>query len=323
MTTDRMGSLGPIRQVPVGAVGAGPYAITAGPDGALWITLVHAGQIARLDPAGRLDIHELDSPTCRPAQITTGPDGALWFTRPGDDRIGRTTPSGNVTELAQPTTNAMASMITTGPDRALWFTLNQAHAIGRLSVDGKAKIHPLPTPDAGPVGITATPDTVWFVEIAASQVGRINPNGWIEEFALPDRNAQPHAIVADPGQGCWLSEWGTSRIAHITTDGDVNEIALPASSEPHGLTIGPDGALWVALETGTITQVRDIESVSRMVYSVLLDAVAELESRNVAVTAGFRSTKQLLAGMPEPFTHRGRLPRGPRRAARRAPSAGR
>jgi len=34
-----------------------------------------------------------------------------------------------------------------------------------------------------------------------------------------------------------------------------------------------------------------------MVYSVMLDAVAELESRNIAVTTGFRNTKQLLAGM--------------------------
>ncbi len=34
-----------------------------------------------------------------------------------------------------------------------------------------------------------------------------------------------------------------------------------------------------------------------MVYSVMLDTIAELESRNVAVTAGFRDTKQLLAGM--------------------------
>ncbi|MCA1697073.1 MAG: hypothetical protein LC749_21450 [Actinobacteria bacterium] len=44
-------------------------------------------------------------------------------------------------------------------------------------------------------------------------------------------------------------------------------------------------------------QVRGIESVSRMVYSVMLDTVAELEARNIAVTAGFRNTKQLLAGM--------------------------
>ena len=50
-------------------------------------------------------------------------------------------------------------------------------------------------------------------------------------------------------------------------------------------------------DAGLPDQVRDIESVSRMVYSVMLDAVAELESRNIAVTAGFRNTKQLLAGM--------------------------
>ncbi len=50
-------------------------------------------------------------------------------------------------------------------------------------------------------------------------------------------------------------------------------------------------------DAGLPDQVRTIESVSRMVYSVMLDAVGELESRNIAVTAGFRNTKQLLAGM--------------------------
>ncbi|MGH3832155.1 MAG: DUF222 domain-containing protein [Pseudonocardiaceae bacterium] len=44
-------------------------------------------------------------------------------------------------------------------------------------------------------------------------------------------------------------------------------------------------------------QVRDIESVSRMLHSVMLDAVAELDSRNVAATAGFGTTKRLLAGI--------------------------
>jgi hypothetical protein len=50
-------------------------------------------------------------------------------------------------------------------------------------------------------------------------------------------------------------------------------------------------------DAGLPAHVRDIESVSRMVYSVMLDTVAELESRTIAVTAGFRNTKQLLAGM--------------------------
>ncbi|MGB9281895.1 MAG: hypothetical protein WCB57_17730, partial [Pseudonocardiaceae bacterium] len=44
-------------------------------------------------------------------------------------------------------------------------------------------------------------------------------------------------------------------------------------------------------------QVRDIESISRMLYSVMLDTVAELDSHDIAGTAGFRDTKQLLAGM--------------------------
>ena len=50
-------------------------------------------------------------------------------------------------------------------------------------------------------------------------------------------------------------------------------------------------------ETGLQDQVRDIESASRMLYSVMLDTVAELDARDIAVTVGFRNTKQLLAGM--------------------------
>ena len=40
-------------------------------------------------------------------------------------------------------------------------------------------------------------------------------------------------------------------------------------------------------DAGLPAHVRDIESVSRMVYSVMLHTIAELESRNVAVTAEF------------------------------------
>ncbi|MGB8996540.1 MAG: DUF222 domain-containing protein, partial [Pseudonocardiaceae bacterium] len=50
-------------------------------------------------------------------------------------------------------------------------------------------------------------------------------------------------------------------------------------------------------DTGLQDQIRDIESVSRMLYSVMLDTVAELDSRDIAVGAGFRSTKQLVGGM--------------------------
>jgi hypothetical protein len=50
-------------------------------------------------------------------------------------------------------------------------------------------------------------------------------------------------------------------------------------------------------DAGLQDQVRGIESVSRMLHSVMLEAVAELDSRNIAASTGFGTTKRLLAGM--------------------------
>jgi len=50
-------------------------------------------------------------------------------------------------------------------------------------------------------------------------------------------------------------------------------------------------------DAGLPDQIRDVEAVSRMLHAVMLDAVAELEFRNIAATSGFGSTKRLLAGM--------------------------
>ena len=113
-----------------------PEGIAAGPDGALWITLVRAGQIARLEPGGQLDLYELDSAACRPSQITTGPDRALWFTRPGDDRIGRITTGGETASFPIKAGSAPFG-ITAGPDDALWFTAMGTDQIARITTDGQ------------------------------------------------------------------------------------------------------------------------------------------------------------------------------------------
>jgi streptogramin lyase len=62
-----------IQEIPVSGPESGPYSITAGPDGALWFTMVHAGTIARLTVDGHVDRYQLANPHSGPSVITPGP----------------------------------------------------------------------------------------------------------------------------------------------------------------------------------------------------------------------------------------------------------
>jgi virginiamycin B lyase len=266
-------------------LGGGPYALTAGPDGAVWVTCVHGGEVARVSLDG--GVQRFDAGV-RPSIITAGPDGALWFTRAdgivrlttdgeqtafaveapfgivagpdralwftATDRVGRLGLDGRVDEWALPP-DSLPAMIARGPDDALWFTLNQASAIGRIDARGELTVRDTPTRGAGPVGIAATHDALWFTELLAARIGRIADEAPIQELALENPEAKPHAVIAAQSDGVWVSLWGADQIAHVSDEGEVATIDLPAGSEPHGMAIGPDEALWVALENGAVIRI--------------------------------------------------------------------
>lgn len=282
----------PVRVFTVSEPDAGPYALTGGPDGALWFTLVHQGAIGRRAADGGITVHPVGArptviaqgpdgalwfteygthrigritvdgtassyapPTADggPYGIAAGPDGAMWFTLSGADRIGRITMDGDITEYPAP--GAFPSALAAGPDGALWFTLNQGNAIGRITMDGLTTVHPLPTEAAAPVGIAQGADgALWFTEIGAGQIGRITVDGTVTEYPLPDREARPHAITHGPDGALWFTEWGRGGVGRITTDGRITAYDLPrADCEPHGIA-AYDGALWCALETGSLAR---------------------------------------------------------------------
>ena len=70
-------------------------------------------------------------------------------------------------------------------------------------------------------------------------------DGQIAEYPIPTPNSQRAAITSGPDGSVWFTEFGSSAIGQITSEGTVGEFPVPsAGSSPLGITAGPGGNLW-------------------------------------------------------------------------------
>jgi virginiamycin B lyase len=229
------------------------FAITAGPDGALWFT-EQFGFIGRITTSGSLTVYSLPYSASFENGIAAGPDGALWFTEPGNPdnvssglvgKIGRFTTGGSYTEYPIPTTQGWPFDITVGPDGALWFT-EFVGKIGRITTGGSITEYPIPSGVSTPLGIATGPDgALWFADLAG-KIGRITTSGSITEYAVPAASSSPAYITAGPDGALWFTDGGANTIGRITTAGTITEYPIPTSdgAGPWGIVAGQDGALW-------------------------------------------------------------------------------
>ncbi|MHB1207138.1 MAG: Vgb family protein, partial [Rhodospirillaceae bacterium] len=136
----------------------------------------------------------------------------------------------------------------------------------------------IPTASAGPFTITTGPDgALWFTETDAGKIGRITTSGTLTEYTLPlytdplaggsPRSSEPACIVSAPDGNLWFDQGAANRFGRITPDGTVTNFPnfgqdltgkgraqlrasgtapWPNVAYPQCLTLGPDGALWVA-----------------------------------------------------------------------------
>lgn len=233
--------------------------MTAGPDGALWMTDSYNVAIARMTLKGALKTWSLKVGTF-PWGIATGPDGALWFTEDGNGLgavIGRITTSGAITTYSQGLSSGIrCAYITPGPDGALWFTESIGDRIGRITVTGKiTEFSKGITTGAAPLGIVAGPDgALWFTESGGGRIGRITTSGKVTEFAQGITSGErPENIAVGPDSALWFTEYkdqssyriSGSKIGRIGTTGAITEFSgFNRRSGPTNIVLGSDGNLW-------------------------------------------------------------------------------
>jgi len=205
------------------------------------------------------------SSNAQPTQIIYA-DGYYWFTEQGADKIGRMSISGQFTEYPLPSnidySNADPYGITLGPDGNIWFTESNSFAnqIGMFNPSNPSDIteYPIPTGGAEPKDITTGPDgNIWFTEYNTDKVGTFSTSdpSDITEYGSaqgisPDSG--PFGITSADNY-IWVTEYDSGSIAQINpSNGHTTEVSVPSggSSNPLGITKGPDGNIWFTEQTG-------------------------------------------------------------------------
>jgi len=195
-------SAGVVHEYAIPAAGGQPFAITLGPDGALWFKEAVANQIGRLNRKGQFTMFPVPDAGQGNHGIAAGPDGAVWFTERFRNKIGRLTTTGSYSEFA--VSNSPAE-IAPGPDGAMWFTEPSVNPnrIGRITVDGTVTEFPIPT-QATPLfqldGITAGPDgALWFCRDEAGKIGRLTTDGAYSEYPVPTPGGDDEIVTGPDG----------------------------------------------------------------------------------------------------------------------------
>jgi streptogramin lyase len=250
-SVNTLAATGDITEYPVPT--PAPTAVTAGPDGNLWVTEASIGlgstvpdQLARVTTGGSFTEYPFPTVHSTPSGIAKGPDGNLWITEHDHGVIDKATTSGVFTQYSIPTVGAGPLGIVAGPDGNMWFTEGTANKVANVTTSGVFTEYAIPTVGGTPVGIAVGSDgNLWFTEVNANNVARVTTAGVITEFPVPTASAGPDGIALGSDGNVWFTEASAGNVAKVTTAGVVTEYPVPtANSAPEGIALGSDGNIW-------------------------------------------------------------------------------
>ncbi|HTX37548.1 MAG TPA: DUF4214 domain-containing protein [Bryobacteraceae bacterium] len=244
---------GTITEFPVTTTNAGPSGITVGPDGALWFTEITGNQIGRITTSGTVT-NEYPIPTAgsQPIDIVTGPDGGMWFTEGFGNKIGRLNTSFTSAPVLSITVTAAASF--TQAQVGATYTLTVSSAAGAGPTNGTVTVEEALPSGLGLISMAGTGWTCSGITCTTSNVlagGASYPPITVTVDVSGDELGSYNNSVQVYGGGSAISTATDNVTINPQAIDGISEYPIPTSGAiPHGITSGPDGALWFAEESG-------------------------------------------------------------------------
>ncbi|HKA36761.1 MAG TPA: hypothetical protein VKH43_08065 [Thermoanaerobaculia bacterium] len=280
----RMTTAGFVTEFAVAGAAALGQAISAGPDGRVWVvgfgadSKVHVWAVGVSGAAA--DVVSLGERTpvlsFLPSGMAAGPDRNVWIANLSE--IDRISPSGQLSRFPIGE-DAIATSIASGPDGNLWFVASlgafgsRGQGVFRVSTGGSiSRVLDESQPGiSSPTSIIAGKDgNLWFadngyselVRVATSPVGRTN---------VPFVGAS--RLAAGSEGDLWITVPARRSIARFfSTSSTEFELPTPLSI-PFSIAAGPDGNLWFTEpDVGVVGRITPQGEVREFVIGMLTPA---------------------------------------------------
>lgn len=226
--------------------GPGPWNITKGPDGNMWVAATGYAEIIKVAPDGTMTYYPLSNPGAQLQGIVTGSDGNLWFAEPGNSAIGTITTAGAITEYTMPSSSSAPNCVALGSDGNVWFFDAGMSEIGKITTSGQITEYPMPA-NTAINNIAPGPDgNLWMSDQGNNAILKVSTSGTLlASYPIPSSKAAPNGLSAGPDGNIWFTEFATSKIGRVTPSGVMAEFTIPSGSAgPIAITPGPDGRMW-------------------------------------------------------------------------------
>ena len=204
-----------------------------------------------------------------PAAFVTSNAAGVFVGGVGSTRAYATIASPSTVGLTPGPAGALAEAgLTLGPDGAVWYLGSFAlatpegrrgfSAIYEDTASGVLERARFASSGDAPVAMaTGSDGSLWMADIGEGDaIDRYTPGGSIVRYRTI---GAPIEIVAGPDGALWFTQaapcaaYDGPCVGRITTAGEISDYPLPLSSEAYGITVGADGALWLAeWQSGTI-----------------------------------------------------------------------
>lgn len=231
---------------------SGPLALTAAPDGSVWVSLFDSSALVRIAPDGATQVRDLPSGSGFAMELGVAADGRVWMISDGvagvNGRVLATlSPSGEWTRVPLPPQGRDFRSLRVASDGTAYFRMHDRR-VARARPDLTVEYYDQTA--ANPGIVLGGNDSIWFVPDGTSRIARMTTAGVVTNTVDLPVGPTLLAWAADPRTGrVWFVNMNmfttAASFGYVDVAGQLRDFAAPEGfTISTSMTVGPDGSLW-------------------------------------------------------------------------------